>query len=203
MYSIWPRLENVSDFKKLDHAALQREAATFSCTAVTNYAVPLSFGDVVLGCTAFGASLLFFPEPDDWEISNRLSHYQLGSSMTGKKMAFKIGLELMGYSAGEVTQFDSPVDLSFLTPFQQDVLLACRKIPFGGVVTNAELASLAGHPRMGGRAAMVLRNNPLPILIPCHRVLPASQTLGSYCGPLEWKQFLLAHEGVELSLASA
>lgn len=203
MYSAWPTVEKIGEFRQLDHAALQRTAATFSSTAVTNYEVPLLFGDFVVGCTAFGASLLFFPQPDEWEIATRLDYYRIGYSVTGKKMAFEVGIELMGYSAGAVKRFETPVDLSYLTSFQQDILLACRRIPFGEVVTNAELAEMAGYPRKGGRAAMVLKNNPLPILIPCHRVLPANRTLGNYCGPLEWKQLLLAHEGVEMSLVSA
>ncbi len=203
MYSVWPTPQDVRQFKDLEHESLQARAAGFRLTGISNYKVPLFFGDFILGASAFGASLLFFPETDEWDISGRFEYYRLGSASTGKKMAFEAGLELMGYSIGEVKVFETPVDLSFLTDFQQDVLLACRKVPFGETVTYAELAEIAGHPGKGGRAACVIRHNPLPILIPCHRVIPRDKRLGSYCGHPEWKQFLLEHEGVKKELVLA
>ena len=203
MYYPWPKLEDVKEMAALDHLELQRCAAHFHQTGITSYEVPTFFGDFVLSTSAFGAVLLFFPDVDDFAISDRLDYYGIALSSTGRKMAVEVGLELMGYAVGEVHEFDTPVDLSFLTPFQQDVLMACRKIPFGEVVTTSEVAVLAGHPGKGGAVSLVLRHNPLPILIPCHRVLPVNRTLGAYCGHPTWKQHLLAHEGIETTLHMA
>jgi methylated-DNA-[protein]-cysteine S-methyltransferase len=203
MYSRWPTKEELHEYAMLDHTELQKRAATYFCTALTTFEVPLLFGDFILGASAFGASTLFFPGSDDFDIADRFDYYRLGHGSTGNKMAIEVGIELMGYSAGDLQVFKTPVDLSYLSPFQQDVLLACRKIPFGETRTSRELAAMAGHPGKGGAAAAVLRHNPLPILVPCHRVLPVNQTLGAYCGDLRWKQYLLEHEGVDKSLVMA
>ena len=203
MHSFWPKKDELYKYARLDHAELQREAATYDNTGLSIFKVPLFFGDFILGASAFGASTLFFPESDDFDIADRFDYYRLAFASTGDKMAIEVGIELMGYSANEVKVFKTPVDLSYLSPFQQDVLLACREIPFGETRTTRELAAMAGHPGKGGAAAAVIRHNPLPVLIPCHRVLPIDQSLGAYCVDLEWKQFLLEHEGVDKSLVSA
>jgi methylated-DNA-[protein]-cysteine S-methyltransferase len=203
MYDRWPDKDELFKYAILDDVELQKEAAGHGCTGLSTFNVPLFFGDFILGASAFGASTLFFPGSDDFDISNRFSYYQLAFASTGKRMAIEAGIELMGYSVGEVKVFKVPVDLSYLSPFQQDVLLACREIPFGETRTYKELAEMAGHPGKGGAASAVLRYNPLPILVPCHRVLPASRNLGTYCGELEWKQFLLEHEGIEKQLVLA
>lgn len=203
MYSPWPRKEDLEELARLDHFELQKQAAGYHCVGVTVFEVPAFFGDFYLGASAFGAVTLFFPGSDDFDIISRSDYYRLGCAFTGRKMALEAGIELMGYSVGEVTEFETPVDLSYLTRFQQDVLLACREIPFGEIRTPGELAVMAGHPGKGGAAAAVLRHNPLPILVPCHRVLAADGTVGRYCVDPQWKAYLLQHEGIDLPFAVA
>jgi O-6-methylguanine DNA methyltransferase len=203
MYQPWPTPEEARALASLDDLQLQRDAGRFPQTGIACYQVPTFWGDFVLSTSAFGAALLFFPGGDDFEISDRLDYYGIAFSSSGRKMAVGVGLELMEYSVGDLRSFDTPVDLSYLSPFQQDILLACRKVPFGETATYGELAAMAGHPGKGGAAAGILRHNPLPVLIPCHRILPANRTLGAYCGHPAWKQHLLAHEGVEKALPEA
>lgn len=203
MYFPWPTREELRELAHLDHFILKKNAGTFPQTGITSYMVPTFWGEFVLSSSAFGAAFLFLPEADDFDIADRLGYYDIALSSTGRKMAVEVGLELMGYALGEIQTFETPVDISYLTKFQQDVLLACRRIPFGETCTYAEVSAMAGHPGKAGACAQVLRHNPLPILIPCHRVMPANRELGSCCAYPTWKHHMLVHEGIEKPMLHA
>jgi methylated-DNA-[protein]-cysteine S-methyltransferase len=106
---------------------------------------------------------------------------------------------LKAYFAGERTSFDQVrLELDDWTPFQLDIVGALRQVPYGEVVSYADLARLAGHPRAQRAAGTFCARNRFGIVVPCHRVV-ASSGLGSY-GSLgsEYKRRLLALEGVTL-----
>ncbi|BAD40011.1 methylated-DNA--[protein]-cysteine S-methyltransferase [Symbiobacterium thermophilum] len=101
---------------------------------------------------------------------------------------------LQGWLEGE--PYDGPVDLSPLSPFDREVLAACRAIPRGEVRTYGELAAAVGRPRAARAVGGALRRNPVPLLIPCHRVVRSDGTIGQYSmGGPEVKRQLLAMEG--------
>ena len=79
------------------------------------------------------------------------------------------------------------------------MLDAAAKIPYGGMLTYAEVAARAGSPRGSRAAGNALGSNPIPIVVPCHRVLRGSGALGGYAGGLERKRFLLELEGAATS----
>ncbi|HVZ80878.1 MAG TPA: MGMT family protein [bacterium] len=87
-------------------------------------------------------------------------------------------------------------DLYFLTPFQQRVLTATSAIPWGQYRTYGWVAQKAGVPKGFRAAGQALNRNPVPILIPCHRVIAANNRLGGYGSGLGWKIELLRLEGV-------
>ena len=91
---------------------------------------------------------------------------------------------------------DVPVDLSSRSPFHREVLLAAADIPSGEVRTYSELASAVGRPRAARAAGQAMARNPVPLLIPCHRVVPASGGVGNYGYGPDLKRKLLAREGV-------
>jgi methylated-DNA-[protein]-cysteine S-methyltransferase len=99
------------------------------------------------------------------------------------------------YFAGRHLAFDLKVDLSALPHFQRRVLDATARIPAGQVATYTEVASRAGSPRASRAAGNALHNNPVAIVVPCHRVLRADGSLGGYGGGLPIKEWLLEHEG--------
>ena len=103
--------------------------------------------------------------------------------------------QLGEYFEGRRREFALPLDLSRLGPFQRRVLTALLQVPYGEVVTYGGLAVLAGHPGAARAVGGALRGNPLPILIPCHRVLPSSGGLGGFGGRPDLKQYLLELEG--------
>ena len=94
-----------------------------------------------------------------------------------------------------------PLELNCLTTFQCEVLNLVRKIPFGTVSTYGDLAKLHSNQKASRAVGQVLRRNPLPIIIPCHRIVRAGGSIGGYGGILgsERKIALLQHEGVILA----
>jgi methylated-DNA-[protein]-cysteine S-methyltransferase len=108
--------------------------------------------------------------------------------------------QVAGYLRGTRQSFDLPVDLAGLTSFQQRVLRAVARVPRGEVATYAEIARRIDRPRAARAVGQALRRNPIPIVIPCHRVLASDGGLGGYTGRggVRTKRQLLALEGVEL-----
>lgn len=102
------------------------------------------------------------------------------------------------YFAGERLDFDLPVDLGGVAPFHRRVLDATARIPAGRVATYTQVATRAGSPRASRAAGNALHNNPVAIVVPCHRVLRNDGSLGGYGGGLAAKEWLLRHEGALL-----
>jgi methylated-DNA-[protein]-cysteine S-methyltransferase len=102
--------------------------------------------------------------------------------------------ELDEYFAGRRRAFDLELDLRLLGDFTRRVLTATATIPYGEVSTYREVAAAAGSPRGSRAAGNALGSNPLPIVLPCHRVLHSGGGLGGYTGGLERKRALLAIE---------
>jgi methylated-DNA-[protein]-cysteine S-methyltransferase len=103
--------------------------------------------------------------------------------------------ELDAYFAGRRRAFDLPVDWSLVRGFARGVLRATAAVPFGHVTTYGSVARSAGSPRGARAAGNALGSNPIPIVVPCHRVLHADGGLGGYSGGLDRKRFLLTLEG--------
>jgi methylated-DNA-[protein]-cysteine S-methyltransferase len=104
--------------------------------------------------------------------------------------------ELDEYFAGSRRRFDAPLDLRDLSGFRRRVLTSTARIPYGGSLSYSQVASAAGSPRAARAAGNALGSNPLPIVIPCHRVRHAGGGLGGYTGGLDRKRTLLAIEGL-------
>ena len=104
--------------------------------------------------------------------------------------------QLDEYFAGDRHRFDVPIDWRALHGFRERVLRATARIPFGAVSTYREIATEAGSPNAYRAAGNALGSNPVPIVVPCHRVLHAGGGLGGYTGGLDRKRYLLDLEGV-------
>lgn len=103
--------------------------------------------------------------------------------------------EIKEYLAGERRYFDLPLKLEG-TPFQQLVWQALRDIPYGETRSYGELAAAIGRPKACRAVGMANHNNPLAIIVPCHRVIGANGRLTGYAGGLEIKRALLKLEGI-------
>lgn len=106
--------------------------------------------------------------------------------------------ELDEYFGGRRQKFDIPIDWSHLAGFTREVLRATAAIGFGEVSTYAGVAAAAGSPRAVRAAGNALGANPMPVVVPCHRVLRTGGALGGYTGGIERKEFLLRLEGMLL-----
>jgi methylated-DNA-[protein]-cysteine S-methyltransferase len=103
--------------------------------------------------------------------------------------------QLRAYFAGRRRHFDVRIDLRGVTPFQRRVLEATSAVPPGQVVSYGEIARRIGRPHGGRAVGQALGRNPIPIVIPCHRVVAAGGRLGGYTGGLAIKRKLLRLEG--------
>lgn len=101
--------------------------------------------------------------------------------------------QLRAYFAGELTRFELPLQLAG-TPFQNAVWTALRDIPFGETVSYGELAERLGRPTASRAVGAANGANPLPIVLPCHRVVGADGSLTGFGGGIETKRYLLRHE---------
>jgi methylated-DNA-[protein]-cysteine S-methyltransferase len=100
------------------------------------------------------------------------------------------------YFAGDVHALDDVlVRFDRGTPFQRDVWAALRTIPVGETISYAELARRVGRPGAFRAVGAANGQNPVGVVVPCHRVIAADGTLGGYAGGLDRKRWLLAHEG--------
>jgi methylated-DNA-[protein]-cysteine S-methyltransferase len=105
--------------------------------------------------------------------------------------------QLEEYFEGRRRRFEVPLDWSLSRGYAREVLRRTAEIPYGGASSYAEIAYLAGSPRGWRAAGNALGANPMPIVVPCHRVLASGGGIGGYTGGLDRKRFLLALEGVE------
>ena len=107
--------------------------------------------------------------------------------------------ELDEYFDGKRRAFDIPLDWALSSGFREKVLRATARIPYGGISSYREMATRAGNPRASRAAGSALATNPIPIVVPCHRVLRTGGNLGGYGGGLPMKEALLKMEGVRLA----
>jgi methylated-DNA-[protein]-cysteine S-methyltransferase len=100
--------------------------------------------------------------------------------------------------AGRAAKTLPPLDWSGKTEFQKSVWRALRKISSGKTKSYGEIAQAIGRPKAVRAVGGACGANPIPVLVPCHRVLAANKKLGGFSGGLDWKRKLLTREGVNL-----
>ena len=103
--------------------------------------------------------------------------------------------QLDEYFEGTRTSFELPLDLRQSAPFSRDVLQHLAKVPYGQLTTYGALARAADRPQAARAVGTVMNRNPIPIVLPCHRVVGANGSLVGYGGGLERKEKLLKLEG--------
>jgi methylated-DNA-[protein]-cysteine S-methyltransferase len=106
--------------------------------------------------------------------------------------------ELDDYFEGRRTEFELPLDLELVAPFHRQVLAELAQVPYGETTTYGTLAARAGRPAAARAVGTVMNRNPIPIVLPCHRVVGANGKLVGYGGGLHVKEALLRLEGAIL-----
>ena len=150
-------------------------------------------GKLFVGMTSHGLVSLQFVDTED-EFRARIEQLKVVYAPEKLEEATQ---QVGEYLRGERKTFQLPVDLSSMTPFQQTVLNEVTNVPRGEVVTYGDLARRIGKPRAARAVGQALGRNPVPIIVPCHRVIASDGSLGGYSGRrgVETKEALLALEG--------
>ena len=150
---------------------------------------PSPLGTLLLAASDRGLCRVAFDEEDALDELERR-----GTDVVEDSAALDpVAKSLDAYFGGEGRTFDVEIDLSLASPFVARVLNALRRVPFGEVTTYGKLAARAStSPRAVGGA---VGSNPIPIVIPCHRVIAADGSLGGFSAGLDRKRALLAIEG--------
>src|SRR5579862_8901812 len=108
--------------------------------------------------------------------------------------------ELDEYFEGRRRDFDLPLDLRGVAPFHEAVLHELARVPYGRTDTYGALAQKVGRPKAARAVGTVMNRNPIPIVLPCHRIVGANGSLTGYAGGLHVKRALLELEGAMLPL---
>jgi methylated-DNA-[protein]-cysteine S-methyltransferase len=153
------------------------------------------FGTLYAASTRRGLVRLTFPEEPLDEFLERLARKLSPRIIAAPAALDPVQRELDEYFSGRRRTFDLTLDWALITPFARRVLRKTAAIPYGGHLSYAEVAAEAGSPRGARAAGNALGSNPIPIVIPCHRVLHSSGGLGGYGGGLDRKRYLLELEG--------
>jgi methylated-DNA-[protein]-cysteine S-methyltransferase len=160
------------------------------------YAVADSpFGPIKLAATRRGLVSVGLPNQDEESFLARLATRISPRVLESPPRLDEVRRELERYFEGRLTEFDLPLDWQLSHGFRRKVLRQTAKIPFGETRSYTEMAERAGSPRAVRAAGSALGANPIPIVVPCHRVLRRGGALGGYGGGLELKEALLQLEG--------
>ncbi len=122
------------------------------------------------------------------------THARDATGTAAQRVLAEARAQLETYLAGERTTFDLPLAPKG-SPFQRRVWMALRDIPFGETISYGELARRIGDARLVRAVGGANARNPIPVIVPCHRVIGADGSLVGFGGGLERKRWLLEHEG--------
>jgi methylated-DNA-[protein]-cysteine S-methyltransferase len=177
------------------HALRERLSSTKGEVAYIGRLSDPIVGSLMVARTARGLVAVAFTDREV-EFKNKLEKegYQVADSPSQVDQETR---QLSEYLEAKRSSFDLQVDLSSLTAFQREVLMAVSEVPPGEVITYQELAQRIGRPKAARAVGQALGRNPVPIVIPCHRVIASDGSLGGYSGArgIATKAALLQLEG--------
>jgi methylated-DNA-[protein]-cysteine S-methyltransferase len=154
-------------------------------------------GPLLVGVTDRGVCRISF-DPDPEHHLEVLARQFGPRVLRSSRPVDRVRLELDEYFAGRRRHFDITPDVRFLPAYHQAVLEELARVEYGTTTTYGTLAAQAGNPRAARAVGTVMHRNPIPIVLPCHRVVGASGSLTGYAGGLQLKEQLLRLEGAIL-----
>ncbi len=191
--------QTLREMKAREQVPLSERRLSIRSRLLGSFGFRLSILETRLGWIGLACS-------DRGVISLRLPKATRALALEDLKQAFPTGtmaptpeaieLALREYAEGQCGPFDVPLDLSSLRPFQRAVLTAISHIPIGETRTYGWVARVIGKPGAARAVGQALHTNPIPIILPCHRVVASDGKLGGYGGGLAMKIKLLRLEGV-------
>ena len=153
------------------------------------------WGWMGLSASPRGLRRVILPQPSRTEVVRALGPTLLLQDQRCPSTVRQAEREIRRFLRGEQQDFTVPLDLTGSTPFQRQVWRAARHIPYGRVRSYRWIAARVGDARSARAVGNALGANPVPLLIPCHRVVASDASLGGFTGGLRTKRRLLALEG--------
>jgi methylated-DNA-[protein]-cysteine S-methyltransferase len=154
------------------------------------------FGPLLLAQTPRGLVRVGLPNQDDEELLLDLAERVSPRVLEAPAQLDEARRELDLYFEGKLESFDLPLDWSLSGGFRMRVQQAIAAIPYGETRSYTEMATRAGNERAVRAAGTACGSNPIPVVVPCHRVLRTGGALGGYGGGLPMKRALLEMEGI-------
>lgn len=179
----------------MDEIQAERAAGSTGRSDVAVRTVASPVGDLLLAVTAIGVVRVAFGVEGHDRVLAELEQ-RIGPLVRGDHgRVDEVARQLEEYFAGRRRRFDLPLDLRLVSgPFRSRVLHRLTELPYGATVTYAQLADMAGRPTAVRAAGTACATNPVPIVVPCHRVVRSDGSPGRYLGGAEAKAALLALE---------
>ncbi len=159
------------------------------------FTVEFSFGPLYGAISERGLAVLTLPPADLRDLARLLERRTPQAEMVSVEPQDTLwGRQLLAYLAGQPQPLDAPLDLEGLPPFTRAVLETVAAVPYGRTITYGKVAALVGKPNAARAVGQVMHNNPVPLFVPCHRVLGAGGSLTGFGGGLPLKKALLELE---------
>jgi methylated-DNA-[protein]-cysteine S-methyltransferase len=155
-------------------------------------------GELFVAVTPRGVASISFDGMDRDRLMARFARELSPRFVAAARATDDVRRELDEYFGGARRRFDLPIDRRLMSRFMRDVLGATSRVTFGHLATYGEIAVRIGHPSSARAVGAALGANPIPIVIPCHRVVGANGKLTGYGGGLPRKEALLRLEGALL-----
>ena len=195
----------MSDLKRLSRGASERAANAERLVrdaAVAGGLVDVALGEVdspighlTVAVTHRGLARVVFESEDRDHAIEEMSRRLSPRVLEAPALTDEVRRELEDYFAGRLHRFDLRLDRRLMTPFAREVLGATARVGYGRLATYGEVAGRIGKPKAARAVGAALGSNPIPIVVPCHRVVGAGGALTGYAGGLARKEALLRLEG--------
>jgi methylated-DNA-[protein]-cysteine S-methyltransferase len=183
-----------ADTKRATRALIER-AERDGLLDVAYATLDSPFGELTVAGTERGVVRLALPRSDREELLDQLAAEISPRMLEAPARLDAVRRELDDYFEGRLVDFSVPVDWRLSRGFRSKVLHAVARIPYGQTRSYGEVAARAGNPRAFRAAGTACGANPVPLIVPCHRVVQAGGAIGNYGGGPEMKEALLKLEG--------
>jgi methylated-DNA-[protein]-cysteine S-methyltransferase len=188
--------KNEAERASREAAARFREAAAEDgLVDVAIATMPSPVGELLVAVTGRGLAAVAFDDDYRDEVLERIATELSPRVVESPRGTDDTRHELEEYFSGSRERFDLRLDRRLMHPFAKEVLAATARVPFGEVTTYGEIATTIGRPTAARAVGAALGSNPIPIVVPCHRVIGAGGKLTGYAGGLHRKEYLLELEG--------
>jgi methylated-DNA-[protein]-cysteine S-methyltransferase len=176
------------------HARLVAAAERDGVLDVAYRTIATPVGELLLATTGQGLVRVAYPGQGHDEVLASLAQAVSPRILRAPGRLDQVSRQLDEYFAGRRTEFDLPLDFRLATGFRRTVLAHLPAIPYGHTESYAQVAAASGSPKAFRAVGTACARNPLPVVVPCHRVVHADGTAGAYAGGADAKRALLALE---------